>query len=403
MFLITIYLSYFYKIRKSGEINQIIQINKMSAFEKMASAFKSKEFDAISSSLLSSESSPSIFTFTQNKKSYSYDVTFVKTFSGGKSGDNVLLVKIDEHEYVLKIFNKTKKRDKLISQIKEVSEHLDTNELFKRDGKKGYMPCPIMYCYGYLSISGISDVSLYMIIEYVKGVELYSVLEQYCSKNPEISEISEISEMSEKRVDILTIILELFYFIGTIMMNGKTHCDLHPRNILITPCLKPCPLDFSSFTSLSVKLPIKNYTIKVIDFGLAEGRGIPCSKIRETTQALNTLRIHCTSSSSYMALILGEINLGSGNADLNFFCQILRICASFDERVAKIGIEKIDDISKEFDKLEMFDKKALKSILSRILKILMSIETEKEVSKFSKKRSKSATKKSKRKTKKRYV
>ena len=41
MFLITIYLSYFYKIRKSGEINQIIQINKMSAFEKMASAFKS--------------------------------------------------------------------------------------------------------------------------------------------------------------------------------------------------------------------------------------------------------------------------------------------------------------------------------------------------------------------------
>ena len=107
-----------------------------------------------------------------------------------------------------------------------------------------------------------------------------------------------------------------------------------------------------------------------------------------------------------MALILGEINLGSGNADLNFFCQILRICASFDERVAKIGIEnieKIDDISKEFDKLEMFDKKALKSILSRILKILMSVETEKEVSKFSKKRSKSATKKSKRKTKKRYV
>ena len=301
----------------------------MSAFEKMSSAFKSKEFDAISSSLLSSESSPSIFTFTQNKKSYSYDVTFVKTFSGGKSGDNVLLVKIDEHEYVLKIFNKTKKRDKLISQIKEVSEHLDTNELFKRDGKKGYMPCPIMYCYGYLSISGISDVSLYMIIEYVKGVELYAVLEQYCSKNPEIS---------EKRVDILTIILELFYFIGTIMMNGKTHCDLHPRNILITPCLKPCTLDFSSFTSLSVKLPIKNYTIKVIDFGLAEGRGIPCSKIRETTQALNTLRIHCTSSSSYMALILGEINLGSGNADLNFFCQILRICASFDERVAKIGI-----------------------------------------------------------------
>lgn len=368
----------------------------MSAFEKMTSAFKSKEFDAISSSLLSSESSPSIFTFTQNKKSYSYDVTFVKTFSGGKSGDNVLLVKIDEHEYVLKIFNKTKKRDKLISQIKEVSEHLDTNELFKRDGKKGYMPCPIMYCYGYLSISGISDVSLYMIIEYVKGVELYSVLEQYCSKNHEISEIS------EKRVDILTIILELFYFIGTIMMNGKTHCDLHPRNILITPCLKPYTLDFSSFTSLSVKLPIKNYTIKVIDFGLAEGRGIPCSKIRETTQALNTLRIHCTSSSSYMALILGEINLGSGNADLNFFCQILRICASFDEGVAKIGIEnieKIDDISKEFDKLEMFDKKAVKSILSRILKILMSVEVDKDVSKFRKKRSKSGTKKSKRKTK----
>ena len=171
----------------------------MSAFKKMASAFKSKEFDATSSSLLSSKSSLSIFTFTQHQKSYSYDVTFVKTFSGGKSGDHVLLVKIDEHEYVLKIFNKTRarERDKLISQIKEVSEHLDTNELFKRDGKKGYMPCPIMYCYGYLSVSDVLDISLYMIIEYVKGVELYSVLEQYCSKNPEISEISEISDDSE--------------------------------------------------------------------------------------------------------------------------------------------------------------------------------------------------------------
>lgn len=71
-----------------------------------------------------------------------------------------------------------------------------------------------------------------------------------------------------------------------------------------------------------------------------------------------------------MDLILDEINLGSGNPDLNLFCQILRICASFDKGVAKIGIEnieKIDDISKEFNKLEMFDKKALKSILSRIL------------------------------------
>lgn len=368
----------------------------MSAFEKMTSVFKNKEFDVISSSLLSSKSSPSIFTFTQHQKSYLYDVTFVKTFSGGKSGDHVLLVKIDEHEYVLKIFNKTRKRNKLISQIKEVSEHLDTNELFKRDRKKGYMPCPIMYCYGYLSVSGVPDISLYMIIEYVKGVELYSVLEQYCSKNPEISEIS------EKPVDILTIMRELFYFIGMLMIHGKTHCDLHPRNILITPCLKPYTLDFSSFTYLSVKVPVEHYTIKVIDFGITESRGIPCSKIRETNLALHALSIHCMSSSSYMDLILDELNLGSGNPDLNFFCQILRICASFDKRVAKIGIENIEkiyDISKEFDTIKVSDKKAVKSVLSRILKILMSVEADKDVSKFRKKRSKSGTKKSKRKTK----
>ena len=66
-------IKYLFDLQK----NQIIQINKMSAFEKMALAFKSKEFDAISSSLLSSDSSPSIFKFTQNKKLYSYDVTFV--------------------------------------------------------------------------------------------------------------------------------------------------------------------------------------------------------------------------------------------------------------------------------------------------------------------------------------
>lgn len=85
-------------------------------------------------------------------------MTFVKTFSGGKSGDHVLLVKIDEHEYVLKIFNKTKKRDKLISQIKEVSEHLDTNELFKRDGKKD--TCLVLSCTAmviYLSLMSLTS------------------------------------------------------------------------------------------------------------------------------------------------------------------------------------------------------------------------------------------------------
>jgi len=73
---------------------------------------------------------------------------------------------------------------------------------------------------------------------------------------------------------------------------------------------------------------------------------------------------------------------------------MLRICASFDEKVAKIGIEnieKIHDISGEFNTLKMFDNKAVKSILSRILKLLMS--NEKDVSKFRKKRSKSVTKK----------
>ena len=124
-------------------------------------------------------------------------------------------------------------------------------------------------------------------------------------------------------------------------------------------------------------MPIKNYTIKVIDFGKTEGRGIPCAKNRETTVELNKLSMLCTSSSYYMDLILGFLNLGAGNTDLNFFCQMLRICASFDERVAKIGIEnieKIHDISGEFNTLKMFDNKAVKSILSRILKLLMSGE-----------------------------
>lgn len=359
----------------------------MNAFEKMTTLFKNREFDANVSSFSVDPSDPSTFTFTQHQKSYSFDVTFVKTFSGGKSGDRVLLVNIDEREYVLKIFSKTKKRDKLVSQIKEVNEHLDANRLFKNKTQKDYMPCPILYCHGYLSILSdtpdVSDISLYMIIEYVKGVELYSVLEEYCKKNP----VPEIYDLS-------TIMMELFYFIGTLLIHGKTHCDLHPRNILITPCLKPYVLDFSTFTSVPVKVPVKHYTIKVIDFGLAEGRGIPCSKIRETTQALNALSIHCTSSSSYMALILGEMNLGSGNVDLNFFCQMLRICASFDEKVAKIGIkniEKIHDISHDFDTLEMFDKKAVKSVLSRILKLLLSSES-KDDSKFRKKRSKSGRK-----------
>jgi serine/threonine protein kinase len=313
-----------------------------------------------------------------------YNVTFVKTFSSGKSGDNVLLIKIENREYVLKIFKNTNKY-----QHKEVNEHLDINKLFKSE--KDYIPCPILYCYGYLSISDVSDVSLYMIIEYVKGNELYSLLKQHCLK-----------QKPSQKIDVLTIMFELFYFIGTLIMHGKRHCDLHPHNILITQCLKQYTLDFSSFTSLPIKVPVTNYMIKVIDFGKTESRGIPCLKNRETTVELNKLSILCTSSSYYMDLILGFLNLGSGNSDLNFFCQMLRICASFDERVAKIGIEnieKIHDISREFDTLKVSDKKSVKSVLSRILKLLVSGETNKDVSKFRKKRSKSGTKKSKRKTK----
>jgi len=329
-----------------------------------------KEFNATVPSLTSETQ----LTFTSNKKSYLYTITFVKEFKSGKSGDRVLLIKIDNREYVLKIFSKSNK-----NQYKEVTEHLDVNALFKNE--KGYMPCPIIYCYGYLSILSENSDFLYIIIEYVKGVELYSLLEQHCLKKS--------SDRS-----ILTIMLELFYFIGTLLIHKKKHCDLHPLNILITPCLKPYTLDFSSFTSLPVKVPIKNYTIKVIDFGKTEGRDIPCAKNRETTVELNKLSMLCTSSSYYMDLILGFLNLGSGNTDLNFFCQMLRICASFDEKVAKIGIEnieKIHDISGEFNTLKMFDNKAVKSILSRILKLLMS--NEKDVLKFRKKRSKSVTKK----------
>lgn len=305
------------------------------------------------------------FNFTMSD-SNEFDIKEIKEFKGGKSGDRVSMIEIQKHNYVLKVFSEGN-RDKMIMNTKEIEIQKEVMNLFEKEyNEQEYMLCPVLYCYGYIKEveynkdeSNYDGFLRYIIMELVSPTyELYNYIEEKCNKDHILYDLN-----------LDHILLQIFYFIGKIILGGLTHCDLHLKNILIIP--HKLNLSFNEITNIDYEF-LSDYSIKVIDFGLSEKNDISCSKIRKTTSSLNELIKKCKGDSKWLDLILGELGLlGLSNPDLNFLCNIIYIFSLIDKKFQKINIKNIKEQSNFIVNVKGEENKI--KILSNILNILIKI------------------------------
>ena len=312
--------------------------------------------------------------YAPNKRNLSGKI--IKTFDGGKSGDSVLLIEHNKEQYVLKLFKDHKSTNKTLKtamQDVEINRHKDFLNLFKDE----YVPCPYIYCYGKVSIGDNNSTYLdrkYIIMEYSVGPELHNYIFDICGgKNAKLI-----------GVNMKNIMLELFYVICKMIINGITHCDLHAKNIIIVKTNKDDSINFGTLFEGGKTHTLSNYRIKILDFGLAVNDHMSCAKKRALSASIVDLRNKCMGSkrSAIMQLIAGETPLLSynGNTDLLFFCNILKAIKTSKKALlsytwaSNINISLIRDVVdfiKVGDKLSNKNTTGNKTILGNIYQELI--------------------------------
>jgi hypothetical protein len=324
------------------------------------SRLTAKEINFTTPELTTKENAEFVLTSTDGTITGKVD----KLFSGGKSGDTVLRIQVGNVKYVLKVFNnytistlsKTKKTlENKEAQINEIQRHIAFMGLFN-----GYKPCPIIYCYGRLITTTERTTfkqnlnQQYFIMEYSSGPELDQHIGSICDgKN------STYNTNSYNNVNMIHIIMELFYIICKMILANFTHCDLHTKNIIIVKTI-PTTLNFND-VGINASYTLSNYRLKVLDFGLSvegivEDKPKQCKKKRDMSSALKDLRVKCKGSkrSGLMRVIRGEMTNAisyKANTDLLFFCNILKALKTSNKPslqsawIQKVDIDAIRDIA----------------------------------------------------------
>jgi tRNA A-37 threonylcarbamoyl transferase component Bud32 len=307
-----------------------------------------------------------------------------KIFSGGKSGDTVLRIQVGNVKYVLKVFNnyktvlgqKTKKTNtNKNAQLNEIQRHITFMGLFN-----GYKPCPVIYCYGRLRSTNPRTVDKqnsdqqYFIMEYSSGPELDQHIGSICEGKNSMYNTNLYND-----VNMIHIIMELFYIICKMILANFTHCDLHTKNIIIVKTT-PSTLNFND-VGINASYTLSGYRLKVLDFGLSvegvvketvegvvEDKPKQCDKKRDMSSALKDLRVKCKGSkrSGLMRVIRGEMTNAisyKANTDLLFFCNILKALKTSGKPslqsawIQKVDIDAIRDIAEYIVTSNKEDKK----------------------------------------------
>lgn len=313
------------------------------------SKLNNRRIDFVTSNDFTTNTSIDKFTLTmkQNPKN-SIKCRFVNKFGGGKSGDTVVIFIANGKSYVLKLFkipdeykykyikvSENEKKAVLNSQQKEIDMHNNFISLFKGE----YIPCPLIYCNGTLTIDG-QKPRRYFIMEFSDGIELHYHIKTRCRQEKIKEEYN--------NVDIKGIILELFYIICKMVLSKFGHCDLHAKNIIIIPFKGKHELDFGKIFEGGPIYTLSNYRLKVIDYGLSSNNtdNEQC-KPRSLTKAIVSLRTACDGSwrSSWAQLIKGAVTNPSfglegyrENADILFFCNILKAIQSSTKKEKPIPL-----------------------------------------------------------------
>jgi hypothetical protein len=214
-----------------------------------------------------------------------------------------------------------------------------------------YIPCPIIYYYGKLlqNESNSNEFQTYFIMEHSDGPELDYHIGSICE-----DKLSTLNKYKYTKINMIHIIIELFYVISKMILADFTHCDLHSKNIILVKIKGNSILDLNDI-GIDKKYILSGYRIKILDFGLSV-QGIAngnisqkCTKLRDITSAIMALRTKCNGSSlsSFSRLITSH----SGNTDLLLLCNIIKALITSGKIILdfvwmqKINIEKFRKIA----------------------------------------------------------
>jgi hypothetical protein len=303
-----------------------------------------------------------IFTYRGNNELV---VTRIRENRGGKSGDSVSTVQINNKIYILKIFtagNETKNKNELDSHIKFMS-------MFTFD----YMPCPKIYTYGKLSNimpftnNAITELSYILMEALVPAYELNDYISSVCNRTEPIYPLN-----------LIDILYQLFYILSNMILKPLLHCDMHTKNIMIIFLREPSSINFKKVLGGLDDIHSYKSIVKIIDFG--EASIYKCNKHRTTSGALNDLKRKCSGvlSPDRFSLIWGEISRGyNSNVDINFLCRIIEIMSMINIKIARINTKLIFkqslkiyliDMSNESNQLKKIKKKIILNIIYNEIK-----------------------------------
>jgi serine/threonine protein kinase len=247
--------------------------------------------------------SDSIFSSTQITTGGSGDLVYQIRRESGLEGPET---------GILKVFR---------SSTEEIDLHLELYQIFGSRAK----PFPIIYRFGTISQLKVRDTTLqnkkFLLMELI---DPFQTLEEF---------LTTLDRLTNATTVLQDIVVQLFLLIMSLKINGYSHCDLHPGNIVIVT-------------------KGEAHIAKLIDFGLSKINFNPCSKTRRTTRVLEQTRLR--SSGTYSARegtrssptlsgakvsplrsIMGlSINvMATGDSDINMLIELFRIINLIDHKV----------------------------------------------------------------------
>ena len=328
------------------------------------------------------------------------EVIKVKSLRGGRSGDSVMLVNIGDSpkNYLLKVF-KSEDEEKKIKNINEITSHLKFMKMFDSN----YMPCPVIYAHGTLSLMPFqtklkkfeesrtkkgkdSENLLFILMEALNPpYELNTYIESVCK-----------GELPLNPLNLIDVLLQLFYILSMLTLTGMLHCDLHAKNIMIVEAKSPVKIDLIKIGIHEI-VTFSKYQVKIIDFG--EASNTTCRLQRHTSKNLNDLKSSCGIKRDISLFLRGNIATAMSpplvsmdqpikkiktlllsdrtNVDFNFYIRLIEILSTINVRVARINVSHLKDLSKrsfeissKFSKGKMIEGETRKDIIRELYHVL---------------------------------
>lgn len=256
----------------------------------------------------------------------------ITRLGGGKSGDLVWKISINNTEYIVK----TSSDSKLLVEFettKTVYDRFKPDDQDAKDDQDDEIPVVKPYEGGEFDIRGHT---VYFYRMDFLGPDKYTGLDVFLTTE-------------NYTVDVIEVFKNWFNFIVNMRLHGFRHCDLHPQNILVN---------------------IEKKSIKVIDFGEGRIEHKPCRLLRNATMiSIDTAKKMNKPDTVLDKIVSGFNNLHmfnyGGDVDIGMFLYIFKVV---------FKINKNSTYNKQLESLsESYDKDKNTEILKRLSALIDQI------------------------------